>query len=942
MAAIRSPSDAHCKTTGDPRQISQRDSAKFLSELANTAKGSGATVWRFPDDKIGVKAPKFHDAFGPEAADTGRAAFIFGNEGEGLEQTAAKVNLFLNDLARQDAESSTLRKVMEKAAKRAQVDPIAPEFTPLEQIQRTTGLKGIGRMLNTYLRARPTILDPERLLSGQRFFNHGIHTMFGGRLNVKVPGTGKTVGELGEAVGRRTFSTNPMVAVNTMLSRMGKPGHAIALLFQRRDAVAQRILGRAHHVLQQNVGEMIKADPSEELVRKGFAEWVEKGTLRYTTIDKRTGRSVVVDNTVLEPQMQRWYDTFNEIDNEFYSAAEALGLPVKPKVGPEKTNPTGRYMPHRFDIVALKDKRMTQKLIDQTMAETGLGVEDAVNLLEAQGLGSTEDRMIRRLMENSSRYAVDKGGGKAPLTRQEATQLLRKYINKNAERMSGNMEKGRIGVEGYITDINKIYAATWMRNAYRLADTTVLGRRDHHVRTLITKIESSGHSRAAKEANLANKVYMLQIGRDQVNMDTFARDVYSMQAAKLSLALFANATQGQNTVMAVGLRPFLKAAVASAREGRGLPTFAERSGALPTDIWQSGNSLRLTGAMMEDIRMHGVVAGFDDDASRGLFGGPNSLTRKGVEKFLHGPLATGSFRFVEKFLNRTMAVKAGEFYADDLMKLARKQGVRALQPGHSQKLVNRLRELDLDPEAFMNAVQRKDHELLNEIRQVIGLRLSNATQFRSDIADMPLWANTSEMGRFFFQFKGFALGQARFMTKELSPEMLATDPARWARALAMIVTVYPAVGIGLSALRAELMGPTLATEELANALRDPTVGNLLKAGILGSTMAGGFGIMADIGATAYVGNDFALRSFAIPPVGSSILNGIAIAGTAARAAFNHDPSELNNAVGIGLREFGGLGQVGKRFFEEDVLGQPPEPEVDLLRAVQQAGRRLAR
>lgn len=523
------------------------------------------------------------------------------------------------------------------------------------------------------------------------------------------------------------------------------------------------------------------------------------------------------------------------------------------------------------------------------------------------------------------------------LTYDEAKRIVQRYVNQGAERLSGNIEKNRLGVSGYITDVQKIYKATWMRNAYRLADTAHFGRGDHKIHRMIDFIGAQDHKGAAREMEFVRKVYGMMIGRDQIHLTGFQRDFYNVQAAKLSLAVLANSTQSLNSIVMTGLRPFLRGAWAAVQEGRGLATFAERSGAIPTDLFQGSGMFRIIGESLHDLRLQGIP-GYATEGSL-LLGEPASIRRSLSEGLIRGS-GVGIFRLVEKYLNRTLAVKGGQAYFDDIVNALRKRGVRALTD--DSKAARRLLDLDIEPQAVMDALQRGDHVLLDQMRAVAGLRVSNATQFKSDLLSLPLLANEHWFGKFFAQFKTFAIGQARWMTKELSVESFKRDPARWARAFAAVTTVYPAVGIGLTALRSRIMGPTLSAQELEDALRDPSVVNLIYAGVLGITMAGAYGIIADVGATALVGNDFALRSFFIPPAGSSLINGLHMGGLAFKAITDPDGDHLYTAVDVFGREFGGVGSAGTRYLRDNVFDLPPrrgERPVDIGRAVSQVARR---
>jgi hypothetical protein len=223
----------------------------------------------------------------------------------------------------------------------------------------------------------------------------------------------------------------------------------------------------------------------------------------------------------------------------------------------------------------------------------------------------------------------------------------------------------------------------------------------------------------------------------------------------------------------------------------------------------------------------------------------------------------------------------------------------------------RLQELRFKPDQVLQA----NADDVTEMMYLAGQRISNETQFRADILSMPLWAQ-SGLGRFVFQFKSFAINQARFIANEVFGKH--GDTARRVRAIALLTTLYPAAGIGISKARSGLMGETIVSEFIDRQLDREDIQGVLLAGIAGVATAGAFGIVADMIATASTGNKFALGSFFVSPTFSTMLNAIDIAASVARGAIDADPVEFERAARTASRELGGIGAT----LVEQTLGEP--------------------
>lgn len=867
MARLRAPIDPYCRLNGRGAQVRPDDTDTNLAALAGYARNLGVQVWRYKDGKLALTSKRYARELG-----TQDAPLVFGAEGDDLGKTAAAAFNALHEQSYSLQRMARGADQIERQARARRLEPQPPAEDPINIMDQGVGGE-IGQSVRTLVTTAPSLDDPARDLTGRRFF--------GG---------------------------NPLIPVESALARLGDAGRSLATLFRRRNELVDRIRATAFTRLQ---AQLEKLTPDE--IAGGYQRYVERGEL----VDP--ARRDVLESA---------YTAINQIDNWFYDSMRGQGLDVKPKVGVGEHNPTGRYFPHKRDWAALGDPRVAHQMIRETQelarrAGIELSPEQALETVSRLGGGDIERSIaIRRLIDTAARHGRE-------LSTTDAERLFDTIIQRRTERLSANVERSReFDFGGYITDVARAYTATWTRNAYRVADVAVLGRKDARVHRLLDQMRYTPDlpPRAYK---FAREVYDLEVGNKRVGLGSFARELYSLQGAKLSLAMLANSTQSLNTVMQVGLAPFAKAMAEAIRNPRrfarlgAASTLATETGALPVQIFGSDATQRLIQETLGDVRDQGMAAMLG--STRESLGTVGRGLAKATDLLTGGSLA--AFRYVENF-NRSIAQRAGEIYFDQLTEQLRSKGAAALE---HRKIGGRLRELDLKPDVVLNAVQRGDTQALSEMRVLAGLRTSDATQFKSNYQAMPLWANSSELGKFAGQFKNYSLGQAKFMIRALSPAAARRDPERYIRTLATIGLAYPAVGIALTALRQDLMGPTLAGEQLGEALQDPTWANVLTAGAIGMTMAGGLGIVADIGMTAALGNDFALRSFAIPPAVSSVLNAWSAFGSAGRAAVTADPQELLVARAALLRELGGVGgAIEERLRESEGRSQQPIDPIEAI------------
>ena len=151
-----------------------------------------------------------------------------------------------------------------------------------------------------------------------------------------------------------------------------------------------------------------------------------------------------------------------------------------------------------------------------------------------------------------------------------------------------------------------------------------------------------------------------------------------------------------------------------------------------------------------------------------------------------GSVATGYLRVTgfsaTERINRIWAVEAGRNFAD---RMARE----IIESPNDKNIRFQLARLGIDPDTVI-----KEGGFLSERqRNIAGLEISNATQFRGRPQDLPpMWTKSPEW-RTLFQFKTFSYSQARLVNEEVIHEA-ARDPVRFAKNLTKLLTIFPIAG----------------------------------------------------------------------------------------------------------------------------------------------------
>ncbi len=244
----------------------------------------------------------------------------------------------------------------------------------------------------------------------------------------------------------------------------------------------------------------------------------------------------------------------------------------------------------------------------------------------------------------------------------------------------------------------------------------------------------------------------------------------------------------------------------------------------------------------------------------------------GGDKWGAKMLRYSGFNFTER-INRTVAAAAGKNYAEALAGKLLKQPTAALKG-----VRNELNRLGIDPETVLKRGGLDTDDLFRAAQQV-----SNDSQFRSRITDLPLFWSTPE-GKVVTQFKNFAFNQAKLIKNEMIANARA-NPRRFADSAVKLITVYPAFGYVFGEGRQELrefvaqniFGRNIEFEDPDNQwVKDVfnTVGYKMSNGqanvfarvVDDATMAGAFGLFLDAANSAQYGEQGVQNLFFGPSI----------------------------------------------------------------------------
>lgn len=613
--------------------------------------------------------------------------------------------------------------------------------------------------------------------------------------------------------------------------------------------------------------------------RMGFQQWREHG--------------IVTDPTKVEKYEQA-HELLIAFKDRLYKAAQDAGIDVKEKLD--------NYFPRVFDWSRWMDpaveERVIAKLIKRGVVPDRAG---ANKWIEDAGYGWSRDRAVEHVMTDKS------------ITKQEALrELFGKHdssmMNKALDRRSGHLESDRLGMPGYVTNVEIAYRTAFSRDIRRISEVLNFGLHDEKMTGVLDEI--------GEQVSPAAKAYMeqafaIETGKNRLDftkLPTFWRHLYDWQAAKLSLSFFANLAQPLNAGIRGGFWNMAKALaeVPGGLIGEGglkRLEYLEQRGEKGARYFRESGFL--SGGKARTARvLNGIL---DDVSENGLSRLDDVLPSKFMQtKNFATNMLSYVFNVSELFVNRYVSSRVGEmFFEQEAEAFARGLGKRSVLAS------SRLREMGFDAERVV-AAMRADPEAFAEMRTNAAQVFNRQTQFKGDTLSLPLWASKGGVGhqgelmRMMLQFKTFPISQGRFIVRELSAFQRG-DVARSVRAVSALTTAFPVLGYGLAKTRSQLMGNTVTTDMLDHELNNPTVFNLLAAGLTSSMMLGSVGIMGDMVGSSWAGNKFSAVGMFVPPVGDSMLNLADIARSTVQGAYMGDRKLLNHAVKQVGREMGGIG-----------------------------------
>jgi hypothetical protein len=671
--------------------------------------------------------------------------------------------------------------------------------------------------------------------------------------------------------------------------KLGPAGRAlvdrITQYYQMFDRISNRDVVRWEKIttdVARLATERLGKERAESIIRRGFYDLIEKG--------------VSTGDEVLDSALRRIHrDQVLPIFDNHYQSLTGLGVPPAPL--------EANYLPHVFDMAQLTDPRVTKQLVDRVIGAGRAKTEDeAIEILTRMGLGTGRDRWIRDYMRKHN------------VEREQAEKILDRFVSKNRNRRSAHLEFDRKNYPGYVTDLRVGPVIGIQRNARRLAEVQAFGVKDSVADGLIGRINyEAGNS--ARE--FARDTFDAIVGNSKpVRLQPLLRFLYNINTLKLTFSPIQNIQQPINTMLTTNVRSFV----------RGMGWFNQRgvdaaraAGAISADMLGDITSVapQLVDLNFGKTEANALAKALGTVPLRDLDASGQATLRilgRAERGLSHLENITLSMFNAVEFRNRGMATKVGEYWFDDLLQQIDQKGV-------TPRIRQAFSEAQLDIDKVLAA--RSNPALLDEMRTMMGLSISDRTQFRSRIPTMPL-LRESAAGRFLFQFRTFSWNQASLIVNEIGflrarPGKPA-DPARALRSLALVATVYPALGAVLAGVRGlpfaavsqasggETPMP-LSSRAIYEALQNPSAATILGAYVGGLAFSGGLGIVGDLALDVLSRNVFSLSGTTTPVALRSIADALSVAGSLVYGTATADPNEFKRAARTGSRFFGGLGSL---------------------------------
>ena len=183
------------------------------------------------------------------------------------------------------------------------------------------------------------------------------------------------------------------------------------------------------------------------------------------------------------------------------------------------------------------------------------------------------------------------------------------------------------------------------------------------------------------------------------------------------------------------------------------------------------------------------------------------------------------------------------------------------------------------------------------------------TQFGYSALDLPWWSQT-DAGAIAFQFKSFAYNQLRLVFSQTVGEMRAGNPARAARNLGILLSIFPAAGQLAMAIDNFFYGEPTDKDE-----------NLVANWLSGIAEVGALGILTDV--TMAPDGSRLMTGITAGPTGQTLARTVDYISRVVPALAGGDLEvPLEQTLNLGLSQFGGAGRaLYKTIQGENVPGQ---------------------
>ena len=342
--------------------------------------------------------------------------------------------------------------------------------------------------------------------------------------------------------------------------------------------------------------------------------------------------------------------------------------------------------------------------------------------------------------------------------------------------------------------------------------------------------------------------------------------------------------------------------------------------ALPPTFWALGSDVAEMAGSGKSVSLRYKVGAISKSMQHDIQTGSYSFWKEGDPLTLDrqnwwrkkirrtADYTTAVFKLSEH-VNREFATQAGEIYFESLSKVYR------TAPKGSRKWVrarNGLKELHMR----LDDVPKWTEDELADWALTAGKRVSDMTQFKHGLLEMPLWAASDE-GRVVAQFKSYTVNQSRLIFQEFYRGYKNRDARKIARMVSALAVGFPlAAGVQAHARKAlyDIAGMPKnlqfeAWEEFLDSSPmgdSPSMGDFLANGLEVIALNGVLGVVGDLGSMAIDQNMYSLRSWAVPPFATTLIDASVAGSSAFYGLRDGDEDQFHKGKRAVLRQGGTL------------------------------------